>query len=299
MVNTDRHYTQGIKLSYLQRDGVMPGFLDRFTKAAPTLGYELGTNKFGYLVGQSIYTPDDISVKEPQPNNRPYAGWLYTGIVLQRRGTTLDDHVVVLENLQLDLGVIGPWSLAEEAQTWVHEIRHFPLPQGWSNQLHNEPGVDLKYELSWRWPAVPAHPVSFDFIPRAGFALGNVDTSGRISGTLRFGWHLPDDFGIMTIDSLSTPEGGLSASSERPRYGAYIFGGAQGKAVAYSAFLDGNLWDRGPHVEKETFVTELNCGFALVLSPVELGFTYVYRTKEYVTQSQRDGYGSIFIRGRF
>src|SRR5207249_2047305 len=86
VVKTDRHYTQGIKLSYLQRDGDLPNFLDRFSKWVPTPGFEFGTNKFGYIIGQSIYTPADIQQRQLIPNDRPYAGWLYGGFALQRRG---------------------------------------------------------------------------------------------------------------------------------------------------------------------------------------------------------------------
>lgn len=300
VVDTDRHYTQGIKISYMQSDGVMPDFLDRFSKVAPTLGFELGTNKFGYEIGQNIFTPADIQQTQLIPNDRPYAGWLYTGFVLQRRGATFGTNVAVLENLQLDLGIIGPWSLAKEAQTWVHEVRGFATPKGWSHQLHNEPGLDLKYERSWRWPAVQSNPWGIDFIPRAGFNLGNVETSSRISGTVRAGWNLPDDFAPQIIDSITTPEGGLSKDPDaRHPYGLYVFGGAEGKAIGYTAFLDGNLWQSSHHVEKNALVAEMFTGMVLVLNPVELGFTYVYRTDEFKLQTQRDGFGSIFIRGRF
>ncbi|WP_160164573.1 lipid A deacylase LpxR family protein [Pedosphaera parvula] len=300
VVKTDRHYTQGIKLSYLQRDGVMPELLDRFSKWVPTLGFELGTNKFGYTVGQNIYTPADIQQRQFIPNDRPYAGWLYTGLALQRRGSAFSDQVAVLEHLELDLGVIGPWSLANEAQTWVHELRGFATPKGWNHQLHNEPGLDLKFERSWRWPAVATRPWGIDFIPRVGFNLGNVETSARINGTVRAGWHLPDDFGPHTIDSITLPEGGISPGAEEgENYGVYIFGSAQSKGVAYTAFLDGNLWQASPHVEKKNYITELSTGIVLQLNPVELGFTYVYRTREFVLQTERDSYGSIFISGRF
>ena len=38
VVRTDRHYTQGIKLSYLESDGVVPRVVARMMDQVPTLG---------------------------------------------------------------------------------------------------------------------------------------------------------------------------------------------------------------------------------------------------------------------
>ncbi|MDB6124656.1 MAG: hypothetical protein JWQ71_3649 [Pedosphaera sp.] len=300
IVRTDRHYTQGIKLSYLSADNDVPRCVARFSDKIYALGFDVQATRFGIEIGQNIYTPSDISIDKPLPNDRPYAGWFYTGLVLQRRGLTTHRRIVTLENLQLDLGVIGPESLANESQSWVHEMRGFALPKGWRNQLKDEPGLALKYERSWRISTANESSWGVDLIPRIGASLGNVETSARISATVRAGWHLPDDFGPQTIDSLTTAEGGISKSApDSSRYGVYVFAGAQGKAVGYTAFLDGNLFQHSIHVERDPFVAEFTTGIVLALNPVEFGVTYVYRTREFTHQTEHDGYGSIFIKARF
>ena len=297
VVKTDRHYTQGLKLSYLQHDGHLPLWVSNFSNWLPEWGYSNRVDKFGYEIGQSIFTPSDISLRTYQPNDRPYAGWLYTGLILQKRGTDVWD-IPVLENFQADLGVIGPWSLAKDAQIWVHQIRGFALPQGWGNQIKNEPGVDLKYERSWRIQFPHDGPHYFDVIPRIGLNLGNVETSGRVGAMLRFGYNIPHDFGPPIIDSITTSQGGWESATTAGRWGAYGFVGAQAREIAYTAFLDGNLFRPGPDVTKNPFVGQWFGGLVFAMRRMDVGFTYVVRTKEYVKQPDFDAFGSVFFKYR-
>lgn len=297
LVKTDRHYTQGIKLSYLGADNHLPLCISNLSQWLPQFGFTNRALKFGIEIGQSIYTPRDVANTRYLPEDRPYAGWLYTGFILQRRGTTSRDNPV-FENIQLDLGIIGPWSLAKEAQTWVHQLRGFALPKGWGNQVKNEPGIDFKYERIWRlqWPHEGSH--YFDIMPRGGFNLGNVETSARIGGMMRFGFNIPHDFGPPTIDSIHTAEGGWEKSTDAGRWGVYGFLGTQAREVLHTAFLDGNLLQSGAHIEKYTFVGQWYGGFVFVLRRVDIGFTYVVRTREYVNQPDLDAFGSVFLKWR-
>jgi len=297
-VDTDRHYTQGIKLAYLEADGDLPRWASELSSKIPALGFTPRAEKFGYELGQSIYTPANISATQLLPKDRPYAGWLYTGLILQRRGLTAGEQPT-LESFQLDLGIIGPESLAEEAQTWVHKVRGFNLPQGWAHQLKTEPGFALKYQRSWLFS--PAHQDRrfLDLIPHTGFSLGNVETSARLGATLRLGWNLPDNFGVQTIDSLVTTEGGWSSSRAGGHWGFYLFSGVEGRAILYTAFLDGNLFRDGHDVNKEPFVGEWKSGCVFLLRRIEAGYTYVHRTREFIKQTEQDRYGSLFIKYKF
>ena len=88
VVRTDRHYTQGIKLAYFQADGDLPWGAKQFYGWLPDWGFTEHVGKFGYAVGQNMFTPADISTPELLPDDRPYAGWLYAGFILHRRGVT-------------------------------------------------------------------------------------------------------------------------------------------------------------------------------------------------------------------
>lgn len=304
-INTDRHYTQGAKISFLHRDCevgkvdddcVLPARLRSLLDRLPASGFTPSVIKIGYELGQSIFTPTDLRARAVQVDDRPYAGWLYTGFILQRRGQ-VDGRWPVMENVQLDLGVIGPLSLAEEAQTEVHRYRGFDLPKGWSHQLHDEPGLALKYERSWLFSPSTSGPRYVDAIVRAGASLGNVETSLRTGVLLRVGINLPNDFGVETISSLTTTAGGRSRGG--PRWGVYLFAGAEGWTVLYTAFLDGNLFRPSHSVEKHPWVGEGRFGAALQIDCVELAMTYAVRTPQFIGQRADDGYGSVSLKIRF
>jgi hypothetical protein len=286
--DTDRHYTQGFKMSYLCTDNHAPDWLKNSADAIPTWGFSQEAIKIGTQLGQNIYTPSDKRATAVVPDDRPYAGWLYTGFILQRRGLTAGKRPA-LESFQMDIGVVGCPSLAEQIQDGVHSDIE---PQGWSHQLDTEPGLALKYMRAWVFSPQREGPRTFDFIPHAGFSLGNIDTSLRAGGIVRWGKNLPDDFGVQTINSLATTEGGLSPKRQG-RWGFYVFGGGEGSAVAYNEFLNGNVFHDSHDVTPEPLVGEAKAGIGLVSERVEIGVTWLWRTKDFTDQKETDMYGSI------
>jgi len=85
-VRTDRHYTAGAHLSYWSADNALPRWLRRFSDWLPAVGLRPATHKFGLEIGQEIFTPEALQTSELVANDRPYAGWLYLGTGLRRRG---------------------------------------------------------------------------------------------------------------------------------------------------------------------------------------------------------------------
>jgi lipid A 3-O-deacylase len=165
--------------------------------------------------------------------------------------------VVFRHSFGLHVGVVGSWSLAEEAQTFVHRQRGFAVPRGSANQLHNEIGVVAVYELSWRWPHHERRVgLGWDFIPHAGIVTGNVYDYVNAGAELRVGFNLPDDFGTPGIEpgaTTSTPaEGDLQATRARILdVGAYLFARVDGRVVARNIFLDGNTFRDSASVERK------------------------------------------------
>jgi hypothetical protein len=301
--DSDRHYTQGVRMSYLTGDKriVKDGeseddFLERSGRGTLAWGYDPKSYRIGYEIGQSMFTPRDTSIPTAQPDDRPYAGWLYFGLNLQRRGETRVGETPTMENVSLLMGVIGPASLAKEAQIWVHGMRGFDDPQGWHHQLKNEPAIALRYQRFWLYRFGPRYRFNADFIPDVGFSVGNPLTAAQFGGTVRLGWNLPDDFGIQQVDSLSIVAGGPSPS-RRSHWGFYVYGGAAGRAIAHNTFIDGNMFRSTPGgVEREPFVADLRLGAVISSKYLELGASGVWRSKEYRLQTEEDIFGSVYLR---
>lgn len=241
--NLDRHYTNGIRVIWIpDRSVPTPGWAIKLVRLLPWLP-EQGKIRHGYAIGQSMYTPSDITITNPSLQDRPYAGWLYGTIAVGvESGRQLDQ-------LEISVGVVGPASLAKQSQKFVHKIVGSNEPQGWGTQLKNEPGVVVNYQHSWRGIAnTTLSGNRMDFTPHVGTVLGNVFTYADMGITVRYGERLPADYGPPRIQPGMSGPGDFSPTSN---FGWYIFAGVEGRAVARNIFLDGNTFRDSRSVKKK------------------------------------------------
>ena len=282
--NTDRDYTNGVEFAWTSPPDEN---FDEAVRVARWLPFfsQTGTVRTDYALGQNIYTPSNLTLADPDPRDRPYAGFLYGALGL------VDQTDTVLDQIQLQLGVVGPASLAEEAQKLVHRIIHDTIPQGWAYQLHNEPALVLVDERAWRaFESGSVFGLSFDVDPHVGGAVGNVYDYLNAGAMGRIGFNLPDDYGPPRIEP-SLP--GSNFFEPTGAFGWYFFGGVDGRAIARNIFLDGNTWDPSRHVEKNPFVGDLQLGAAVSFDRFRLTYTHVFRTREFTTQAHSDQFGAI------
>lgn len=288
----DRHYTQGLKLVYLDRGEPVPGWaralaLDRLVDRLPTFGLNPVAENYGVAIGQNLYTPEDNRATNVIVADRPYAGWLYVGLAVQRRGASARGRPM-LDSLELNLGVIGPEALGEQAQNWVHQWRRLSTFDGWANQLRTEPAFVFKAARAWKWTITKGSAPYFDVIPQVGANLGTVMVSGELGVTARLGVNLPDDFGAQTIDAP------ILLSSGPARWGLHAFGRLAGRTIGRNVFLDGNLYRDSHRVDKRPLVADLSWGLAVTLGRhCEISWTAITRTREFSDQLGFDEFGSL------
>lgn len=287
--DTDRNYTNGVRLEWLSEPASAPDWAVNGARQFP-LFPDGGRVRVSYAIGQNMYTPADIALAAPPPDDRPYAGWLYASVgVIAENGRVLDQF-------QLTLGMVGPASLAEQTQKLVHSIVGAPEPQGWDSQLKNEPGLILSYQRSWRdFYSESVSGFGFDVTPHVGGAVGNVFTYANAGLTLRVGTRLPRDYGPPRIQP-SLPGSGFFA--RQAGFGWYLFAGGEGRAVARNVFLDGNSFRKGSDVRKEPFVADFQYGFALTWEWLRLSYTHVVRSPEFKGQMERDNFGAVSLSVR-
>jgi len=301
--DTDRDYTNGVLFSYTFGPDKTPDFLQDAALALPhmlpdSMGvFPRGIDVRGSVeLGQDIYTPTDISLVNPPLTERPYAGFLYLGFGVMtdpESPTTRDAQ----EQLQLQLGVVGPDSLAENTQKWIHALGGFQKPMGWDTQLKNEPALELTYERSWRFRPVPvAFGLNADLLPHIGGAVGNVYDYVNAGAMGRIGFNLPNDFGPARIDP-SLP--GSSYFASEHDWSVYAFAGIDGRAMGHNIFLDGNTFEHSRSVPKNVLVGDAQFGLMLQYAAYRLSFTHVFRTKEYRRQPGVDQFGAVNLSIRF
>lgn len=289
--HTDRDYTNGVLAAYTTAPSDTPDWARAAAHLLPIFP-RTDDVRASYALGQNMYTPTDVSLANPPRSERPYAGYLYAALGLVAEE---DDH---LDQLQLQIGVVGPASLAEQTQKFVHKVVHATHPEGWATQLKNEPGVVLIYERSWRnrdpWKVMG---LSAEMNPHVGAAVGNVYDYANAGVMMRFGYDLFDDYGPMRIDP------GLPGSNfYEPRDGDfswYVFAGLDGRLMGRNLFLDGNTFQSSRSVAKLPLVGDLQFGAAVSFRHMRVAFTHVFRTKEYRTQPGVDQFGAVSVSFRF
>jgi len=288
--NSDKHYTQGLRLSYAHAaendDGSwLQGFANDLATRA-FLNDPQGTSEYAVFFGQSIFTPTDKSSVPPDPHDRAYAGWAYVGFSL------LEEKQGTLDNAEIDLGVVGPPALGKQVQNDFHQFIGAPLARGWSSQLQTEPGAMVSYERLWRVPltANAETPGAFgiDIVPQVGGTVGNVFTYAETGALLRIGTGLGADYGPVRIrPALSGTDYFDPRGLVGIRY--YFSAGVQGRVIGHNIFLDGNTDRSSPNVDKRPLVGDAQGGFTLLWSKhVRTDISVVLRSKEFYGQKGVD-----------
>lgn len=289
---TDRNYTNGIRISYFNLENQPPDIAYWLDKYVPFFDVN-ATTGVTYTVGQNIYTPADITISAPQPNDRPWAGYLYGSMGL----TSVHDNFI--DELEASLGVVGPLSGAEWVQKNWHSFVDARNPNGWHNQLENEPALQLTYQRRRPEYLVWSNDDWFASVdPYIGYALGNVYTYANTGVTARFG---PGSARYQDLPSRVRPGTvGTGAFPPPPHVLSwYLFAGAEGRAVVRNIFLDGNTFADSASVEKDTLVGDVNAGAALTLGRVRLTYTAVARSREFKGQNKGDLFTSLSLGYRF
>ncbi|MHB8829200.1 MAG: lipid A deacylase LpxR family protein [Syntrophales bacterium] len=301
----DRYYTSGTKISWISRDvsdyGEIvkaPSWMQRLLEWMPFVNDPGEQRSVSLSLAQDIYTPDDKWRSALMPNDRPYAGLAYLGMGLHSKNESQ------MDTLEFDIGIVGRHSYAEDFQKEIHILIKDVDPKGWSNQLHDEPLVNIYGERRWKaLKSATFREVGFDFIPHAGMAAGNAYTGINLGGQLRFGWNIPNNFGTFMIRPGT--DGNVSGDDDRsfarrfPRFGIHLFLAVDGKFVARNIALDGNTFRDSHSIDKKPFVADLVGGIGMNIRRFKFAYSYVYRTKEFDTQKKEQQFGSISLSFAF
>lgn len=302
---SDNDYTNGIKYSLISPDlsphiplkktaeitySVLNFFhhLPLLKNVPKQTGYKLEL-----ALGQNMYTPKEISRYDLIVNDRPYAGYLYLASAYHRKSDS-GNGWSQMDTAEIQIGVVGPSSLAEKAQKFVHHVRDLQRPNGWNHQLHDEPGLTLAFERKWLYHPTRNRRFCSDVMLHTGFALGNVMTYANAGVETRVGWNIPRSFAVSMIRPA-----GSTWSTPDPEFSIYLFAAVNGKAVARDIFLDGNTFRDSHHVEKKNLVAELSTGVTTRYRRLALSLVYTKMTQEFEQQGDNHGFGSVNLSYAF
>jgi lipid A 3-O-deacylase len=241
----DESYTQGLELQLTMGDGKAPWPIrwpTRIMKAATVTPLNFLQGGLHYdksssvVLGQTVFTPQNIITYEPRQDDRPFVGHLYVGVasVYQRDGRDVPRWRRFTG--RLTIGVTGDAAGAHTAQAAFHVLRESRIPKGWHTQngFRIEPNALLRWEEVLRLPCFSRRAVNFTTTTQA--ALGTTQSFVSLDGTLRVGWPLSG------FPPLNIPVAAADANAEEnkqekdptPHLEFALFAGAEGKAMAWN-----------------------------------------------------------------
>ncbi|WP_424814583.1 lipid A deacylase LpxR family protein [Roseococcus sp. YIM B11640] len=289
---TDKNYTSGFQFDWRSPSYDPPRWLAAITGRMSLLFPEGGTPRWGISFGQNIFTPEDTQRRNPDPRDRPYAGWLFGALSLASYTQTS------YGGLEVQMGIVGPGALGEQFQNGVHRLRGFDLAEGWDHQLKDEFGINIIAGRQWRWNyETGIDGLQYGFVPSLTASLGNVYTYASGGMMVRIGSNLNADFGPPRARPAQSGSAFFQPTGDG--FGWYAFAGVEGRAVAHNIFLDGNTWRDGPRVDREPLVGDASLGFAIMYRRARLTATYTIRSREFEGQRGNSQYGSIAVAFRF
>lgn len=295
----DEYYTSGVRLTYFNVNTPVPWIVDDIAETLPSVETNATTSTF-FTLGQNMFTPSDTSTRIADPDDRPYAAWLYGSVGL---ATLTENHI---DEFELTLGVVGPEALGEQTQKFIHtHITDSPIPKGWSNQLDFEPGVILSWQRRWPrgfngdWNVDFGHDLRLQAEPNINASIGNIYTYAGTGLMLTFGPY-QDSLQDTPPRVRPAPAGTGFFTVPDQKWSWYTFAGVDARAVARNIFLDGNSFDSdSPSVDKRYLVGDAVAGIAFTLYDYRLSYSVNYRTKEFDAQDDDTVFGSVSLTTRF
>ncbi len=212
----DREYTSGLFLSYTSK-AISPYWLAK--PLSLSLFGAASVDKWEVSIGHKMWTPSDIEPFTPQPNERPYAGFLHSEF------NYISLHPQQAQRFNLTLGMTGDSALSEQAQKIVHSITKSGDPNGWDYEIDDKLAGSMGYLGHFNLQRSP-HYLPWELSAIGEVNIGNFRSDLSAGLMLRWGRDLAGNFGSAQIDSEAPFRAGMLGDS---RSGWFLFTGIKAR----------------------------------------------------------------------
>ncbi len=265
-IGADGGYTNGTKLE-LSWQQQKPSFT---TRLMPKAGAgSINTAAVGLM--QIIITPDNIVRYRPDPSDYPYSGALFVTHSLHSSNPT---KKISLQTEWL-LGVMGPPSMAEETQKFMHSIIQAQQPRGWSYQQPADLLLNYQFTVNKGLAQIENWA---ELIGSGQVYAGTMTNGAALYATLRLGNMQPYFNGY---NSQFT----RSKSATGKKWQLYFIVQPGIALVLNNALLEGGVFNhetKNPdyseyqyvrHVTKRQLIASVDMGFVVSRGNIGLSFT--------------------------
>jgi len=228
---SDRYYTNG---TFFYFNRALKLNRDSTHLANKVLGFELGQKMYNSQAGQ-IPTADY--------DDRPFAGYLYAGVTLNL--LYKDESSIKLSG---QLGAVGPASLADVTQEWIHNTFGLYKIDGWQFQIKN----DFEVNLGMEYNRLLFRDAIFDASLASYAHLGTGFTGAGVGPMLRLG-NFNQLFHSQITHSNVTADGDLKPLH---KHELFLYYKPQINYVAYDATIEGGLFQtHAPQLDYDPSLT--------------------------------------------
>lgn len=278
-IGQDKYYTNGLFIAFR---GVVTK-----QSSSPKINKRL----WELEINQQIYTPQSGYILNNSSIDRPFAGYLYASGGFYRFYNS--------ENLlktTLQLGIIGPASLAEDAQIFIHKIAGFYAPQGWQTQISNH--FTLNTNIEYYHFLHRSKFRSPDFTAVSTINIGNAFTNVSAGLLFRLGKINPLFNSASTNSRIATTINNVINDKEfffyaKPQLSYRLYDGTiEGETLASNNTASLNF-------KIKPFALEQKMGVVYATNRWTANFSIIFRSKEIKNISKPDQFASISLYYRF
>lgn len=286
--DTDEDYTGGFAVTLSGRrateypislDGWLNG-LDRFSRFENLYKDRNHFQRHSFEFGVTLFTPSDLSIAAPLPDDHPYASLFF---IANARQTVVPESNVAYQST-FTLGLLG-LDIAEDLQEAIHDVVDSEEPQGWDNQISSGGELTVRYTVS-RQKTRSLHYGPTGVGHEFKTALeGNVGFTTDVNAGLSWRWGQIStpwwSFNPHQAEYINLGSPAIAKPKRNSQKEFFLWAGASVKYRLYNAILQGQF----RHSEVTFSRSELEH---------VIGEAWIGVTKEF----SRRFAGSFFVRGR-
>jgi len=268
----DQDYTGGVSLTLsgsrvtgyaFSLDGILSA-LDKASGINRIAQNQRSFSLHAFDTGFALFTPSDITQREPQKNDHPYASLFFIGNVSQR---IIPPRRLAIQS-SFTLGLLG-LPLARTVQSSLHDLTGSERPKGWEHQISEGGEPTARYSVGIRKGLLQTRSLTgfgtelnLTAEANAGFTTDlNTGFSIRF-GRLSTPWWSFAPHQAEYVN-LGTPSGNLSTITRKREF--YVYAGGTIKYRLYNALLQGQFRDSAVFFdsdELEPVIAELWTGIS-------------------------------------
>ncbi len=247
------------------------------------------TRAIAHMFFQRMQTPRDITVNDFIADDLPYAG------LLAWQGTAYSWDTNVSDQLSLYLGIVGPATLAAEAQKVIHKMIGADDPKGWQYQLNNELIVKIEVQRAWSLYRNDSKRFQYDIVGLGGAGIGNLKTAAKGGFAVRWGTNLSSSLAAFSLqaDRHVNP---LAFSDSND---FYFFAGARAGVVAYDVLINGNAFTDSHSLPLEHLQNEVAAGALWSVNRWAFVFALSSSSAKTTLNDDRERYGVLSVTYRY